>query len=89
MLCPPDPRRVWTGSVRGGPGSAKHLVRWLEGEIEGNRNSGLWWACVAALEAGDELVISDLVAVATAAGLRAAEIEKTVSSAYKRVGHGR
>jgi Bifunctional DNA primase/polymerase, N-terminal len=40
LLCPPRPAQVRADGYRRGPGSAGHLVEWLEGECEGNRNNG-------------------------------------------------
>ena len=85
LLCPPRPVPVRAGSYRRGPGSAGHLVEWLEGECEGNRNNGLFWACCRALEAGDESVIDDLADVALSAGLAGPEVRRTVDSAYKEM----
>jgi hypothetical protein len=86
LLVPPRPYRPRSAhGYRRGPGSAVHLAGWLEGEYEGNRNSGLFWACCCALEAGDEPVIDDLADVALSAGLGEAEVSRTVDSAYKRV----
>lgn len=87
LLCPPRPAPVRVNGRRG-PGSAKHLVKWLEGEMQGNRNNGLFWAACTALEAGDEAVIAELADVALSAGLGEAEVSRTISSAYKKVGNG-
>jgi hypothetical protein len=91
LLVPPRPYRPRPAhGYRRGPGSAAHLVSWLEGECQGNRNNGLFWAACTALEAGDESVINDLVSAALSAGLGEAEVRSTVESAYKRVaGDGR
>jgi hypothetical protein len=90
LLSPPRPVPVRAASYRRGPGSAGHLVEWLEGECEGNRNNALFWACCAALEAGDEAVIDDLAAVALSAGLPESEVNRTIGSAYRKVaGDGR
>jgi hypothetical protein len=85
LLCPPRPRLVRSSGYCRGPGSAGHLVAWLEGEVQGNRNNGLFWACCRALEAGDESVIDDLADVALSAGLGHAEVRRTVASAYGQV----
>ncbi len=87
LLCPPQPVPA-RGAFRHGPGTAKHLVKWLEGEIQGNRNNGLFWAACTALEAGDEAVIAELADVALSAGLGEAEVFRTIGSAYKKVGNG-
>jgi Bifunctional DNA primase/polymerase, N-terminal len=83
LLSPPRPVPV-RGSFQRGPGSARHLVRWLEGELQGNRNSGLFWACCRALEARDEDVVGDLADVALSAGLGEDEVRKTIGSAYRK-----
>ncbi len=88
LLCPPRPAPVRANGSRRGPGSAKHLVKWLEGEMQGNRNNGLFWAACTALEAGDEAVIAELADVALSAGLGEAEVSRTIGSAYKKVGNG-
>lgn len=85
LLVPPRPYRA----PRAWRGSQKHLVKWLDGEFAGNRNSGLYWACRRALEAGDEDVVDDLAEVALSAGLGADEVAKTVSSARKADGDDR
>jgi hypothetical protein len=85
LLCPPRPVPP-RGSFQRGTGSAGHLVAWLAAEPEGNRNHGLFWACCAALEAGDEAVVGELEAVALSAGLTPDEVRKTIGSAYKKVG---
>jgi hypothetical protein len=87
LLEPPRPVTV-RRPFRSGPGSAKHLVAWLEGETEGNRNKALHWAACRAFEAGDESVISELAAVAIGAGLGNDEVHKTIDSAYRRVSNG-
>jgi Bifunctional DNA primase/polymerase, N-terminal len=87
LLRPPRPRPVRAGGYRRGPGSARHLVGWLEGEIQGNRNNGLFWACCRALEAGDEAAVDDLADVALSAGLSRDEVGRTVKSAYRTVGN--
>ena len=58
-------------------------MTWLEGELTGNRNSGLFWAATRAFEAGDDDTVDELEAVALAAGLDADEVAKTVQSARR------
>lgn len=60
-------------------------MAWLEGQGQGNRNSGLFWAACTALEAGDEDVIGDLAAAALSAGPDEDEVRRTIGSAYKKV----
>jgi hypothetical protein len=83
LLSPPRPFRE-ARTYRSGPSSARHLVRWLDGEFEGNRNNGLYWACCRALEAGDEDVVGDLADVAFSVGLGEDEVRKTIGSAYRK-----
>ncbi len=70
-------------------GSQKHLVKWLEGTVDGTRNNSLYWACRRALDAGDEDIVDELADVALAAGLGTDEVAKTVASARKANGDGR
>ena len=85
LLVPPKPYRAsrpWRGSQR-------HLVKWYEGELTGNRNNGLFWAATRAFEAGDDDTVDELEAVALAAGLGSDEVRKTVASARKAADDGR
>lgn len=71
---------------RRGAGHAA-LVRWVESQPEGNRNSGLHWAACRAVEAGaDDVALTDLVTAGVAAGLPATEAARTVRSAVRRIG---
>jgi hypothetical protein len=83
LLCPPQPYTPRRDLSRRGPGSARHLVAWLQGETEGNRNSGLFWAAREAAKAGDEEALAELADVALAAGLGEDEVRRTVASARK------
>lgn len=68
------------------PTPAHHLVDWLAGQGEGNRNDALWWAVCKALEGGhDRAVIRELESTAASIGLSDHEIEKTVRSATRHV----
>jgi hypothetical protein len=88
LLCPPQPYTPRRDGGRRGPGSARHLVAWLEGETEGNRNSGLYWAARKAAQAGDEEALGGLAGVALAAGLGEDEVRRTVASARKAASDG-
>lgn len=85
LLVPPKPYRA----PRAWRGSQKHLVKWLEGTVDGTRNNSLYWACRRALDAGDEDIVDELADVALAAGLGTDEVAKTVASARKANGDGR
>jgi hypothetical protein len=88
LLRPPRPIPVRLNRYRCGPGSGRHLVRWLEGETEGNRNSGLFWSACRALELGDKEILTELADVALCAGLNEDEVRGTIASAYRTVGRG-
>jgi hypothetical protein len=79
-----DPPAVRPG-YRRSAGNAAALAEWLSRQPEGNRNSGLFWACCQALDSG----AADLTALETAAvaaGLPPAEARRTVESARRRKG---
>ena len=85
LLVPPRPyrpSRAWRGSQR-------HLVKWLEGQFDGNRNDGLFWTACRAFEAGDEDTAADLGAVALSAGLSDNEVRSTLESARRETSNGR
>jgi hypothetical protein len=86
LLSPPRPVPVRTGSYRRGPSAARHLVRWLEGQPVGNRNSGLYWAAKHAIRDGDEETAVQLAGVVLAAGLGETEVYRTIESARRTVG---
>ncbi len=60
-------------------------MEWYQAEVEGNRNSGLFWAACRALEAGDEDAADELAEVALSAGLGEEEVRKTLGSAHRAV----
>jgi len=86
LLCPPEPRRVWTGGRRGG--SVAHLPAWMAQQTDGNRNQALYWAACRAAEAGNQDVLSELADAAVQAGLDRAEALRTIASAARRVNGG-
>jgi hypothetical protein len=59
------------------------LARWVAGQAEGNRNSGLFWAANRALEADPAADLSSLAAAARHAGLGEPEITQTLDSARR------
>ncbi|MEJ7649406.1 MAG: bifunctional DNA primase/polymerase [Nakamurella sp.] len=67
--------------------SVAGLVRFIEQQTEGNRNSGLYWAACRAAEAGQISAVADtLVAAAVAAGETDRAARRTVQSAARRYG---
>ena len=54
-----------------------------DGEHEGNRNAGLFWAANRALETDPAADLSPLAAAARQAGLPDAEITRTLDSARR------
>jgi hypothetical protein len=69
------------------PGSSlDHLVGYVAGQHEGNRNDGLFWAGCRAAEAGDEQVMSALADAAAHTGLKDHEIARTLEPARKTAG---
>jgi Bifunctional DNA primase/polymerase, N-terminal len=91
LLCPapayrPPRQRRQGGGRHHGSGS---LVWWLEEQFEGNRNSGLFWACCRALEADDDETLGDLADVALSVGLSDAEVRWTIESARRETNNGR
>jgi Bifunctional DNA primase/polymerase, N-terminal len=66
-----------------------HLARWVAGQLEGNRNAGLFWAANRALEADPAADLSPLASAARQAGLDDKEITRTLDSARRtgQAGH--
>jgi Bifunctional DNA primase/polymerase, N-terminal len=77
---PPPPKRTRPRK----PGTGEHLVRFVDGLQEGNRNRGLFWAARCAVEGGvlDDLGES-LVSAAVRCGLPEVEARRTVGSARR------
>jgi hypothetical protein len=89
FLKPPPPIPALSALRRQADPSVNGLVRWMMDQTAGseNRNSGLYWACCRALEAGH--LLEDLEPLADAArrtGLGEDEIRKSITSAQRRVG---
>jgi hypothetical protein len=73
---------------RRAPGEApdrqlSQLARWVASQLEGNRNSGLYWAANRALDANPAADLSPLATAARQAGLDEPEITRTLDSARK------
>jgi hypothetical protein len=84
LLAPPRPASRLHVADSNGKGIAA-LARWLQGQREGNRNEGLFWAAKKAVKDGcsdDDL--AGLVAIAVDLGLSRIEAERTVHSARRR-----
>ncbi|MGH3158340.1 MAG: bifunctional DNA primase/polymerase, partial [Streptosporangiaceae bacterium] len=84
-LLMPDPARPARPVTPPG-GSLDHLVGYVSGLPEGNRNDGLFWAGCRAAEAGDEQVMGALADAAAHTGLNDHEIARTLESARKTAG---
>jgi hypothetical protein len=59
------------------------LARWVARQAEGNRNAGLFWAAIRALEGDSAADLSPLADAARQAGLAEPEITRTLDSARK------
>jgi Bifunctional DNA primase/polymerase, N-terminal/Primase C terminal 1 (PriCT-1) len=68
--------------------SLDRLAAWVAGQLEGNRNDGLFWAACRAVEAGyTESDLDALVTAAIVAGLPEPEARRTIRSVMERA-HG-
>lgn len=76
------PRSIGPKSTR--PGKLAHLVNWVGKQPEGNRNSGLYWACCQACKDGVE-DLAPLIAAGVEVGLTEAEARATAASARFRM----
>lgn len=80
-LLPPLPPLPPRKHRHAAPESAEALLRWLEGQQEGNRNSALHWAaCRLAEKEGTEADFRSLAAVGIRAGLAIGEVAATIAS---------
>jgi hypothetical protein len=82
FLDPPRPMPRVRPGARSDLGS---LAQWVAGQVEGNRNAGLFWAACRAVGAGHDDLAS-LVAAAVDSGLSETEALRTVASARRRIG---
>ena len=64
-------------------GRLGQLARWVARQLEGNRNTGLYWAANRALDANPAADLSPLAAAARQAGLGEPEITRTLDSARR------
>lgn len=87
LLDPKPPRMSWKGRRFGGTVEqrAQRIAAWLEGQGEGERNQGLFWASCRLAENGASLAetFAALGPVAEGIGLPPREIERTIRSAYR------
>jgi hypothetical protein len=79
----PGARQQQPGSSQPGRPGTSHLPGWVASQPEGNRNAGLFWAANRALEADPAADLGPLAAAAHDAGLSAAEITRTLTSARR------
>lgn len=63
-----------------------HLVTWVERQEQGNRNAGLHWAGMRAVEAGQPELIEDLAAAAVRGGHPEREARATAASLWRAAG---
>lgn len=67
-------------------GDAGRLIGWVGRLEEGNRNCGLFWAACRLLESGQDSLLGELAAAASATGLPSREITRTITSARRSAG---
>jgi hypothetical protein len=82
-LDPQPERTAWT-PPRHSDGRAQnleHLVRFVAGQAEGNRDAALYWACCRALDHGQPDLLPALGRAAQDVGLSQREIDRTIQSA--------
>jgi len=87
LLRPPVPRRCPKRRLRQAADmNEEHLVAFVEGLLEGNRNNGLYWAACRAREAGTLGHLEDaLIAAAVGIGLTEEEA-RTAARSASRIG---
>jgi hypothetical protein len=82
-LDPQPERTAWT-PPRHSDGRAQnldHLVRFVAGQTEGNRDAALYWACCRALDHGQPDLLTALGRAAQDVGLSQREVDRTIQSA--------
>jgi len=82
-LDPQPERTAWT-PPRHSDGRAQnleHLVRFVAGQAEGNRDAALYWACCRALDHGQPDLLTALGRAAQDVGLSQREVDRTIRSA--------
>ena len=82
-LLQPEPHRQRPRQPQAAARDLSGLARWVAGQPEGNRNSGLFWAANRALETDPAADLSELAAAARQAGLGERQITRTLDSARK------
>jgi hypothetical protein len=84
-LDPQPERTAWTpprhsdGQVQ----NLEHLVRFVAGQAEGNRDAALYWACCRALDHGQPDLLPALGRAAQDVGLSRREVGRTIQSAHR------
>jgi hypothetical protein len=89
-LLAPEPRRPPRRPATVDAGrSGERLGAWLAGQPEGNRNRALFWAACRQAEAGvpEDQARGVLAPAAAHTGLGEREIDTTLASAYRMLGH--
>jgi bifunctional DNA primase/polymerase-like protein len=82
-LDPQPARAAWTPPRHGErrPQNLEHLVRFVAGQAEGNRDAALYWASCRALDHGQPHLLPALARAAQDAGLTQREVDRTIASA--------
>jgi hypothetical protein len=80
----PQPARAARTLPRHGDGqpqNLEHLVRFVAGQVEGNRDAALYWASCRAMDHGQPGLLPALARAAQDTGLSQREVDRTVQSA--------
>jgi hypothetical protein len=82
-LDPQPERTAWTPLPHsdGRAQNLEHLVRFVAGQAEGNRDAALYWACCRALDHGQPGLLPVLGRAAQDVGLSWREVDRTIQSA--------
>jgi hypothetical protein len=82
-LDPQPERTAWTPPRHndGRPQNLDHLVRFVAGQAEGNRDAALYWACCRALDHRQPDLLPALAQAAQDVGLSQQEVDRTIHSA--------
>jgi hypothetical protein len=82
-LDPQPERTAWTPRQHsdGRAQNLDHLVRFVAGQAEGNRDAALYWACCRALDHGQPDLLTALGRAAQDVGLSQREVDRTIQSA--------
>jgi hypothetical protein len=82
-LDPQPDRATWTPPqhIDGREQNLDHLVRFVAGQAEGNRDAALYWACCRALDHGQPHLLPALGQAAQDTGLTWRQVDRTIQSA--------